>query len=118
MRSSVQKTRAISAQERKSSAANPLDRLCRMLRNTLRSFPQAKLLHGRDGFGALLDDGRLVYIRWSGDLSDTDLRDLLALFATWLVVDPARLHDADARGQGGASYMATEHRYLSNGRLD
>ena len=117
MRSSVQKTRDIYAQERKSSGVDPRAKLCRMLRNTLRSFPTAKLLHGKGGFGASLDDGRLIYIRWTGDLSDADLRDLLALFATWLVVDPERLHDAGINAQGGASYMETERRYLSSGRL-
>jgi hypothetical protein len=118
MRSSVRKTRDISERERKSSAVDPLGKLCRMLRNILRSYPTAKLLHGRDGFGALLGEQRLIYIRWNGDLSDQDLRDLLVLFATWLVVDPERLHDAGINGQGGASYMETEQRYLSNGRLD
>jgi hypothetical protein len=111
-------TNDTSARVRRSSDADRLDKLCRMLRNTLRSFPQAKLLHGAEGFGASLGKGRSLYIRSVGDLRDQDLRDLLVLFATWLAVDPERLHDGGVHGLGGASYMETEERYLSSGRLD
>ncbi len=106
-----------SERERRSIDANRLDKLCRMLRNTLQSFPQAKLLHGGEGFGVSLGDSRSLYIRYVGQLSDTDLRDLLALFVTWLAVDPQRLHDTGPHGLGGASYVETEERYLSSGRL-
>jgi hypothetical protein len=88
-----------------------------MLRNTLQNYPTAKLLHGKGGFGVLLGEQRSLFIRSSGQLNAGDIRDLLVLFATWLAVDPDRLFDVGLDGQGGASYMATEERYLSNGRL-
>ena|GEM_PF-4979713 len=108
----------ISAQVPKSNAAQRLDKLCRMLRNTLRNYPAARLLHGKDGFGAVLGDGISLYIRWSGHLAPADVRDLLVLFATWLAVDPGRLVDPEASDGGGVSRMANELAYLSNGRLD
>jgi hypothetical protein len=107
----------ISAQAHKSLAAQRLGKLCRMLRNTLRSFPRAKLLHGKDGFGASLEDGTLLYIRWSGQLAPADIRDLLVLFATWLAVDPGRLVDAEADDSGGVSRLENEQWYYSSGRL-
>lgn len=105
------------AQEPRSKEAQRLDKLCRMFRNTLRSYPQAKFLHGMGGFGVLLDDGISVWIRFSGDLPALDLRDCLALFATWLVVDPERLVTPADFGEGGVSRMANEHSYYSSGRL-
>lgn len=117
MTSSGAETRAISARVRKSKRASPLEALCRMLRNTLRSWPSAKLLHGQAGFGATLDAGQFVWIRYSGQLSAQDLRDLLALFATWCVVDPERLMGETIAETNGASYMDSELSYLSSGRL-
>jgi len=103
---------------RKSPAAQRLGKLCRMLRNTLRSYPQARLLHGREGFGVVLGDGVSLFIRFSGHLAPADLRDLLVLFATWLAVDPARLIDEEATEYSGVSRMANEQQYYSSGRLD
>ncbi len=104
-------------QARKSKDAKRLSRLVHMLRNTLRNFPMAKLHHGKDVFGALLGDGCSISIHWTGNLSNEDLRDLLALFATWLVVDGGRLIDREADDQDGASWMESELSFLSHGRL-
>lgn len=103
--------------ERKSPRAQRLGKLCRMLRNTLQSYPAARLLHGRGGFGVVLGDGISLYIRWSGRLAPRDLRDLLVLFVTWLAVDPERLVDLDGDESGGVSRLASEQSYYSNGRL-
>ena len=100
-----------------SSAAARKNKLCRMLRNTLRSFPRARLLHGKAGFGASLDDTRLIYIRFVGPLSDQDLRDLLVLFATWLAVDPERLRSEGFGETAGVSRMDYEQSFLSNGQV-
>jgi hypothetical protein len=83
-----------SAQERKSRDASQLDRLLRMLRSMSRRFPRTRLLTTVDGFGASLADGRSLHIVCNGHWSDADLRDFLALFATWLVTDPRRLRVA------------------------
>jgi hypothetical protein len=104
------------AQERMSSALSPRDKLVAMLRNTLRSYPLARLHRGRDAFGASLGEDTWIRIRWSGHLTDTELRDLLALFATWLVVDPGALHENSDDGTAGHSALASEARYLSSGR--
>src|SRR5690349_9524407 len=105
---------AISASGPKSPEAQRLGKLCRMLRNTLRSYPAARLLHGRGGFGAVLGDGTSLFIRWSGQLPPRDLRDLLVLFATWLAVDPARLVDDEATEYSGVSRMESEQQYYSS----
>jgi hypothetical protein len=83
-----------SVQVRKSPDASQLDKLLRMLRSTSRRFPRTRLLTTVDGFGASLDDGRSLHIVYSGRWSEADLRDFLALFATWLVTDPRRLRVA------------------------
>lgn len=80
-----------SEQERKSSGATPLGKLVRMLRNTLRKYPQAHLLNTVAGFGASLDANTYIQVSYSGRWTAEDMRDCLALFATWLVADPARL---------------------------
>jgi len=100
-----------------SSAAARKNKLCRMLRNTLRNYPRAKLLHGRGGFGASLDAQKSIYIRFVGQLTNEDLRDLLALFATWLVVDPDRLRSEGFGEMAGVSRMDDEQSFLSSGRV-
>lgn len=77
----------------KSSGASPLVKLSRMLRNTLRRWSRATLITTLDGFGVSLDAQTYVKVSVSGPLSDADLRDLLALFAVWLVADPSRLRN-------------------------
>lgn len=84
----------ISAQERKSSDATPLGKLCRMLRSTLRRYPRARLLNTRAAFGASLDETTFMQVSYSGNWTAEAMRDCLALFATWLVADPARLLDS------------------------
>lgn len=76
-----------SGQELKLSDAIQAAKLLRMLRSTLRRYPQGRLARHLDGFGASLGGGRWLRVRSSGDLSAEDLRDLLVLFATWLAVD-------------------------------
>lgn len=78
----------ISAQEPKSSVAAPHEKLLRMLRSTLRKYPRARLMRTQEGFGVSLGEGTFLWITSRGHLSPEDMRDLLALFATWLVVDP------------------------------
>jgi hypothetical protein len=80
-----------SAQVPKSSAANPLDKLCRMLRSTLRRYPRAHLLNTVGAFGASLDAQTFVQVSYSGNWTADNMRDCLALFAVWLVADPQRL---------------------------
>lgn len=80
-----------SAQEHRSKDAIRRARLARMLRSTSQKYPQGRLLLMRDGFGASLGDGRYLKVRCSGEWTARDLRDFLALFATWLVADPERI---------------------------
>ncbi len=103
-------------QERKSKESSRLSRLVRMLQSTLRSYPKARLRRGKGVFGASLGDNTWIHIRWSGDLSALDMRDLLALFATWLAVDPEGLLGNSDDETNGVSAMEAEQRYLSSGR--
>lgn len=82
---------------RKSPDARALERLCPMLRNTLRRWPQAHLTVTEVGFGARLDAQTSLLIASNGELSAEDLRDLLVLFAMWLVADPERLRAGGTR---------------------
>jgi hypothetical protein len=77
------------AQEHKSNVATPLGKLCRMLRSMLRKFPQAHLLNTVDAFGVSLDANTYMQVSYSGQWTPEAMRDCLALFATWLVADPA-----------------------------
>lgn len=74
--------------EPKFSDAIRLKRLVGMLRNTLRSYPKARLWRFRGGFGASLGGHAYIRVSYSGPLSAEDMRDLLALFATWCAVEP------------------------------
>jgi hypothetical protein len=67
-----------------------------------RRFPQTRLISSADAFGVQLRDGNYLYITSSGSLTDADIRDWLALFARWLVVDPEGLR-AEKPYLGGAS---------------
>lgn len=78
---------------RKSRDASTLAKLCRMLRSMSRRFPKVYLQTTLDGFGVRLADGSYLRIVYSGKWTDEDIRDFLALFATWLVADPDRLHN-------------------------
>lgn len=79
------------AQEPRSSGATPLGKLSRMLRSMSRRFPRTHLLVTWEGFGVRLEDGSYLHVVRSGRWTPEDLRDFLALFATWLVADPERL---------------------------
>ncbi len=76
---------------RKSSDAPALVKLSRMLRSMLRRFPRARLLTPQGAFGVLLDDNIYMQVSFTGRWTAEDMRDCLALFATWCVADPARI---------------------------
>lgn len=82
------------------SDAAAAEKLVRMLRSMLRRFPRAHLLNTRDAFGASLDDNKWMQVSYSGNWTPEDMRDLLALFATWCVADPARLFVPGVRLDG------------------
>ena len=97
----------ISAQEPKSNGVDRLAKLSRMLRSMSRRWPQTSLVRTWEGFGVRLADGRYLHIVRSGNWTAEDIRDLLALFATWCAVDPDYiLHDGDSLA--GVSAEVTE----------
>lgn len=77
-------------------------RLLRMLRSTLRRYPNGKLMHRRDGFGVSLGENRFLLVARKGDLTAQDISDLLALFVVWLRADPTRVL-VDPIGRSGSS---------------
>jgi hypothetical protein len=77
----------ISAPVRRSAAWAPIVRLSRMLRNTLQSYPNAKLWTRKDGFGVSLGGGAYLVVSCSGIYSSAAKADLLALLAAWLRAD-------------------------------
>jgi len=77
-----------------------LARLSRMLRNTLRKWPKAKLLKRAGGFGVSLDAETCLYVSSSGSLTVEEKRDLLVLFAAWLITDAEALQKAPGRPGG------------------
>lgn len=85
---------------RRLSASIASRKLTGMLQNTLRSFPTMKVQTRRGGFGVFTDDGTYLYVSFSGSLNADQKRDLLALFATWLVVDPEGLDPQTSRQNG------------------
>lgn len=86
--------------ERKFSASSPLVKLSRMLRSMSRKWPNTSLLSTTEGFGVRRIDGSYLHIVYSGHWTDEDMRDCLALFATWLVADPARIRPRTATLDG------------------
>jgi hypothetical protein len=80
-----------SARVLKSSDVSPLSKLSRMLRSMLRRWPRAHLLNTVAAFGVALDDATFMQVSYSGRWTPEDMRDCLALFATWCVADPSRL---------------------------
>ena len=101
--------RGTSEQEPKSTAASPLKKLVRMLRSMSQRHPTVFLVGTTGGFGARLGDGRYLHIVSNGEWTNEELRDWLALFATWLVADPDGLRRADIR-LGGALLRDLEQR--------
>jgi hypothetical protein len=65
-----------------------------MLESISRRFPRTYLIGTSEGFGVRLEDGSFLQVVYSGRWSDEDLRDFLALFATWLAADADRLRNA------------------------
>ena len=106
-----------SAPVRRSSGVTPRAKLVRMLRSTLLRFPLAKLSRTRDGFGASLGENRYLFIRSSGDWTNEDLRDLLALFATWLVADPEYLRGGGSTLSGVFAEDLTQYAQSSTRRV-
>lgn len=92
---------------RKSRDVSAREKLTRMLRSTLRRFPHARLMTTAGGFGVYLDDATALYVATRGQWSDQDMRDLLVLFATWLVADPGNIRSGGTT-LSGFLQMATE----------
>lgn len=95
---------ATDVQVLRSSGATPLAKLIRMLQSMLRRYPRARLMTTRDGFGVALDEQTSMTLSFSGHWTEADMRDCLALFATWCVADGARLLSG---GQGLAGVLQT-----------
>jgi hypothetical protein len=94
-----------SKQEPRLLESSPIGKLSRMLRSTLRSFPNAKMCVMQDAFGVYLGEGAYLHIHYSTHLASADMRDLLVLFATWLVADEGRIR-GDYPDLDGASVEA------------
>ena len=77
-----------------------LEKLSRMQRNTLRSWPMAKVWRRPAGFGVSLDAETYLYVSCSGNLTAEEKRDLLVLLATWQAVDPEALTKAPTPQDG------------------
>jgi hypothetical protein len=71
-----------------------------MQRSTLRRWPAAKVLKRPAAFGVSLDGDTSLYVSYSGSLTAEEKRDLLVLFATWLVADPGGLTKAPTPQDG------------------
>src|SRR5215207_4558309 len=97
-----------SVQERKLRGSTPLAKLSRMLASMSRRFPRTYLTGTGDGFGVRLADGAFLQVVYSGRWSDADMRDFLALFATWLAVDPDRLRGAGIPLDGASRQESEE----------
>lgn len=78
-------------QESKLGESISLRKLLRMLQSMSRRYPNAKLHRKRGAIGVYLGDDSFLSIRWSGELTSEDMRDLLALYAVWFAVDPERV---------------------------
>jgi hypothetical protein len=80
-----------SRQEPKLSDAIQLGKLTRMLQSIVRRYPQTRLQVTSEGFGVLLEGGTWMRVSYAGRWTPMALRDFLALFAAWLVVDEQRI---------------------------
>ena len=86
-----------------------------MLRSMLQNYPKAKLTTRRAGFGVSWDDGTYLRVSFNTSLTVERKRDLLALFATWLVADPSTL-DHSTTYQSGLLLTEGRDSTLSGGR--
>jgi len=101
-----------SAQEPKSRESQRLVKLSRMLRSMSRSYPRSFLRRTSAGFGVSLGDYGSLDIVVSGSLTPEAMRDCLALFATWLVVDPAALLPVAVPLDGALSVVTAQQKLL------
>ena len=108
---------ATSERGRKSSGSSPLGKLSRMLASMSRRWPQTSLLVTWEGFGVRRIDGSYLHVVSSGRWTNEDMRDCLALFATWLVADPDKLRPA-ATLLDGVSLTGLRESARSNGLRD
>jgi hypothetical protein len=69
----------------------------------------------RGDFGVSLGGATFLRVYASEDLTAEDTRDLLALFVTWLAVDPERVLEDTPRN--GSFAMDVRRSERSNGRL-
>lgn len=95
---------------RKSPESTALGKLSRMLQSMSRRFPRSYLTGTSGGFGVRLEDGAFLQVVYSGRWTDADMRDFLALFATWLVVDPERLRQPGTPLAGLSAQDSAESR--------
>jgi tryptophanase len=95
-------------QEHKSKDVAARAKLIRMLQSMLRKFPSARLMLTAGGFGVYLDAETALYIASRGQWTDEAIRDWLALFATWLVADPAAIRSGGTTLRGFLQMAAEE----------
>lgn len=101
-----------SAQAQTSSAVKARGRLLRMLQSMSQRWPRTYLQRTADGFGVHLDGGSFLRIVYNGQWSDEDMRDFLALFATWLSEDPEYLREKGIRLDGALSVARSRSEQL------
>lgn len=73
-----------------------------MLQSISAKYPTARLLSRPGAFGVLLDGDRSLLITINGGWTNEDLRDLLVLFATWLVAEPGYLRGTSHAADGSS----------------
>jgi hypothetical protein len=103
---SASRTTANTARVPRLGRALALRRLSTMLRSTLQKWPTALLWRRKGGYGALLGGGIFLHVSFSTRLTAAEQRDLLMLFAVWLVADPERLLSQDTH-RGGSYWRDT-----------
>ena len=100
-------------QERRSLDVSPRGKLLRMLQSMSRRFPRTYLTGTSGGFGVRLEDGSFLQVVYNGHWSDDNMRDFLALFATWLVADPDTLRRPGIPLDGLSAQGSAESRRLN-----
>lgn len=86
--------------EQKLGVSKATSKLCFMLQSTLRSYPKARVVTRRGGFGVLLDADTSLYVSFNGNWSPARKRYCLELLATWLRADPEGLEPARTHHDG------------------
>jgi len=76
-------------QAQKSDASILRSRRLAMLRSMLQKYPSLRVRRQAGGCGVYTDDGIFLYLRFSKDLTEDQLTDLLALLRVLLAVDPS-----------------------------